>query len=322
MSDQKNALSNSNSLLDAGDTFSEALDITLEDTPSIFSDWVGENDPYDYYRFSLDETSNLSLSLTGLSEWADVELLDNSGAVLVRADGHKTIDQNINNFRLFEGTYYIRVYPHNSSNNTNYDLSVSATPVLNPENPPSTPNTLYVEELRRMRDYGFAITGPSPNDGFGRSITTGDVNEDGFTDLIIGADNINSVDPDGDPTVIVNFIEMKWKLESAYVIYGEEGGFLNPVDLTSPDGRESSVLKGQVEGLFYTDEAGTATDAGDFNGDGIKDVIVGAPEANTAYHRNAGEAFVLLGSEEKFPAEVELSELNSELVSQFLVMSQ
>ena len=44
MNEQKNALSNSNSALDAGNSLSEALDITLGDNPSIFSDWVGETD--------------------------------------------------------------------------------------------------------------------------------------------------------------------------------------------------------------------------------------------------------------------------------------
>ncbi|MEY3400640.1 MAG: hypothetical protein RLZZ86_243, partial [Cyanobacteriota bacterium] len=50
---------------------------TLTATQS-FSDWVGSADLNDYYSFNVGTQSNFSLSLTGLSADADVQLLNSS----------------------------------------------------------------------------------------------------------------------------------------------------------------------------------------------------------------------------------------------------
>jgi hypothetical protein len=47
-----------------------------------FSDWVGSADTNDYYSFNVGTQSNFSLSLTGLSADADVQLLNSSGGVI------------------------------------------------------------------------------------------------------------------------------------------------------------------------------------------------------------------------------------------------
>jgi hypothetical protein len=54
---------------------------TLTATQS-FSDWVGSADLNDYYSFNVGTQSNFSLSLTGLSADADVQLLNSSGGVI------------------------------------------------------------------------------------------------------------------------------------------------------------------------------------------------------------------------------------------------
>ena len=113
---------------DAGNTLNDARDITITEETTTYSDWVGVTDPYDYYRFSLADNKNFSLSLTGLSDNADVQILDSSGAVIAESDEYGTTSENLQ-VQLLAGTYYIGVYPSYSSDNTAYNLSVSASTI-------------------------------------------------------------------------------------------------------------------------------------------------------------------------------------------------
>ncbi len=111
----------------AGNTLNNAKNITLSSTTSIYKDWVGSTDTNDYYRFSLANTANLNLSLTGLSANADIQLLDSNGSVLTLSTNAGSTAENITT-QLATGTYYLRVFP--ASGSTNYDLAVSATSIL------------------------------------------------------------------------------------------------------------------------------------------------------------------------------------------------
>ncbi|MFN9624246.1 MAG: pre-peptidase C-terminal domain-containing protein, partial [Cyanobacteriota bacterium] len=63
----------------AGNTLAAARNIGTLTSSQTFSDWVGSADTNDYYRFDLAQAANVSLSLNGLSDNADVQLLNNSG---------------------------------------------------------------------------------------------------------------------------------------------------------------------------------------------------------------------------------------------------
>lgn len=111
---------------DAGNSLEDALDITLTEESITYSDWVGATDSNDYYRFSIADSKNFSLSLTGLDDDADVQILDNSGALVAESDEYGTISENLQ-AQFLAGEYYIRVYPSYSSDNTSYSLTVSAS---------------------------------------------------------------------------------------------------------------------------------------------------------------------------------------------------
>jgi hypothetical protein len=122
-------------------------------------------------------------------------------------------------------------------------------------------------------DEGFKIAGATIVD------SAGDVNGDGFGDVIVGA-------PDADPFGRTDAGE-------SYVIYGKAGGIGN-IDLATLTTAQGFKLSGAAAG----DASGTSVSgAGDINGDGIEDIIVGAPLADPSGVDHAGESYVIYGKE-------------------------
>ena len=124
----------------AGNTLGTARAVTVSSSTTTFQDWVGSADTNDYYRFSLGGTSNLNLSLTGLTANAHVQLLNSAGTVIRSSTARGSSSEFITQ-QLAAGTYYVRVYPF-SSNSTYYNLGLSAIPVVppTPPVPPIPPN--------------------------------------------------------------------------------------------------------------------------------------------------------------------------------------
>jgi hypothetical protein len=126
-------------------------------------------------------------------------------------------------------------------------------------------------------DQGFVIIGDAPGDQAGISVASaGDVNGDGIDDLIVGV-------PSGD--------NGGTNAGEAYVIYGVAGATRISVDLSTLSADEGFVIQGDTAG----DQAGlSVAAAGDVNGDGIDDLIVGAPEGDLG-GADAGQAYVIYG---------------------------
>ncbi|WP_353259202.1 C2 family cysteine protease [Prochlorothrix hollandica] len=106
---------------------STARAITVGSSTTTYRDWVGSADTNDYYRFTLGNTSNFNLSLTGLTADADVQLLNSSGTVIRSSNNSGSSSESITQ-QLAAGTYYARVLPYGSSS-TYYNLNLSATPI-------------------------------------------------------------------------------------------------------------------------------------------------------------------------------------------------
>jgi hypothetical protein len=76
-----------------------------------------------------------------------------------------------------------------------------------------------------------------------------------------------------------------------FVVFGQSS-FANTLELASLDGNNGFV----IEGINANDRSGrSVSGAGDLNGDGIDDVIIGAYYADPDGKRDAGEAYVIFG---------------------------
>ena len=140
---------------------------------------------------------------------------------------------------------------------------------------------------------GFRISGADPTDRSGYSVAAaGDVNGDGIDDLIIGA-------PQGDPGGRANAGE-------AYVVFGRLGGFGATLDLGALSGTNGFTISGVDAG----DHAGwSVASAGDLNGDGLADLVIGALYADPGGRENAGKTWVVFGRVGGFGANLDLSSM-------------
>jgi len=138
---------------------------------------------------------------------------------------------------------------------------------------------------------GFALEGATAGEFSGISVASaGDVNGDGFDDVVIGARGYNN---NG----------------SSYVVFGSDAGFGATFDLGSLE-LGSGVEGFKITGIDAEFSDITVSSAGDFNGDGIDDIIIGSQGGDPGGVANAGESYVVFGQAGGFGATLDVSTLN------------
>lgn len=143
--------------------------------------------------------------------------------------------------------------------------------------------------LTSLPQRGFRIDGTGSRYVLGIRVSgAGDVNGDGLADMVVSA-----VPPPESP----------WDFATGevYVVFGKRG--YSTVDLS---GSFDGLLIKAVE-----PESGMVkvSGAGDFNGDGLADIVIGAPNARVNDQIQAGRAYIVFGRRQ--PGAVDLNNLGS-----------
>ncbi|VEP11265.1 hypothetical protein H1P_10050 [Hyella patelloides LEGE 07179] len=136
-------------------------------------------------------------------------------------------------------------------------------------------------------DSGFVIVGEEGELGNITVSNAGDINSDGIDDLIVGAPGA----------------------EEAYIVFGSTEDFDRELNVSDLDGSNGFKLSGiEASG----DQLGSSvSNAGDVNGDGIDDVIIGASRADSEDSSNdQGEAYVIFGRSNGFDSELNVNALD------------
>jgi Ca2+-binding RTX toxin-like protein len=134
-----------------------------------------------------------------------------------------------------------------------------------------------IVDLANLGSLGLKIQGNEPFKQLGFRVTgAGDVNQDGIDDFIMSAMYTNDGYAPG----------------GAYVIFGKEGG-LGAIDLDTLDPSEGFFAQAPADGHLTSE---TLSAAGDFNGDGFDDVLIGSPRD----FNYAGRSYVVFGKADGF----------------------
>ncbi|MEN0067307.1 MAG: hypothetical protein AAGA48_34570 [Myxococcota bacterium] len=142
-----------------------------------------------------------------------------------------------------------------------------------------------------LSDATAHFVGGGPTDRLGNAAGAGDFDGDGFDDILLSADGS---DAGGDNS------------GAAYVVYG--GGFLaGTLNVADADL--------EIVGENADDDVRAVSSAGDVNGDGIDDLLIGARE-NDEGGSNAGAAYVIFGSSTRLRGTLDLAFADMKVVGQ------
>jgi len=123
------------------------------------------------------------------------------------------------------------------------------------------------------------ITIKAANDSeiLGSSLASGDINNDGFNDILIGASDANST--------------AGLDVGAGYVLYGS-------ANYANEKVFDLDLVKANItiKGANASDGLGDSSWSEDINNDGIDDMIIGASDANSTAAANVGKAYVIYGS--------------------------
>jgi subtilisin family serine protease/subtilisin-like proprotein convertase family protein len=284
--------------LDVGDTLSTAVSTGLDGAGS-FSQaiaWIGDGhydgSDVDLYQLTADANSVLmamtSQATGGTTMDTFLRVFDSNGNPLA-AETNAPLFSRLHYIIPTTGTYYVGV---SGANNNSYSTTVGGSGSQG-----STGNYRLDLTLKGLTEgevelstllatnadssLGFVVSGLQNRLSMGmprKYEPVGDINGDSIDDFLLASPSATTTPP---------------TYSQAYLIFGQAGGFPTGIDLNELDGSAGYVINGVEAG----DNLGLAGGgAGDLNGDGIPDLVLGAYTADPSSElANAGRAYVLFG---------------------------
>ncbi len=155
------------------------------------------------------------------------------------------------------------------------------------------PGTLELSDLNGSN--GFTIQGARADDFLGVSVSkAGDINNDGIADIIIGARGADS-DTNNDN-----------EIGKSYILFGKNN-FASTIALSSLSVDKGFIVIGSATGDYL---GAQVSNAGDFNGDGVDDMIIASYRSDPGSTNNAGTSYLIFGNSNNFQLNFEVSSLN------------
>ncbi|MFG0251130.1 MAG: SdrD B-like domain-containing protein, partial [Phycisphaeraceae bacterium JB051] len=147
----------------------------------------------------------------------------------------------------------------------------------------------YLDALNASLPGSATFVGQTGSDLAGYSVSSaGDVNADGYADILISAPDSDIYDAYG----------------KVYLIYGHQANLTGTIEL-------SDIESGVVDGVLITGEnsgdhiGSSVSGAGDVNGDGYDDFLIGAKAENDY----AGKTYLIYGQQQKYFGKHEVTEV-------------
>lgn len=291
--------------LDSGSKISVQSDGSFDYRPShIFEYLTVDQQRTDQFTYTVSDSSgltshaNVTISVSGVQQVTEFKLMRVTG------------------FDTFGGHKYVRVNPIGDVNGDGYEDGFAASHHAN--GGAGLTAVIYGSEGGFVKDFnvnalrrvnggdgtlGSLFYGIKKNDLSGyRVAKLGDVNGDSIDDFAISA-------KDADPNGVFNAGE-------TYVVFGNEGGFEAEFKLSQlrPENGGNGSRGFAIEGINRHDQSGgSLAGPGDFNGDGLNDIVLSSRFADIGTdRRNAGQVYVVFGSQEGFEATVGLGRLDDD----------
>lgn len=147
---------------------------------------------------------------------------------------------------------------------------------------------------------GTIITAPSSY-YLGSSIASADFDGDGLDDLILGAQNYGP---------------SPFEKGAVFVVFGSDRGFPAVIDLDALRPSQGFLIAADPA-LTFANVGASVASAGDFNGDGFDDVLIGAPTASAYGSSEGGVAYLVYGRSARPRSGLSLSDLQSNQIVRF-----
>ena len=141
-----------------------------------------------------------------------------------------------------------------------------------------TSATIVADEVPTTDTLFAVIEAQEPGDRLGAALAAGDLSGDGRGDLVVGASLADSAGQD---------------VGKLYAFFGADRDTTAGLPLPSRVALTTSAATLIVVGPNANEAMGSAVAVGDFDGDGLDDVAVGAPFASSDSHAGVGKTYLL-----------------------------